>query len=190
MKQLFYYDISSSKSPFLFSRKLFSLIQKENPTKRPLVFLCIGSDRSTGDSLGPLTGYKLQHIRQSDFSVFGTLQSPIHALNLQHALHSIYEYFENPFLIAIDAALGEMEHVGYVTLSNLPLSPGLGVKKSLPQVGDLCITGIVNQNHPDGSYLLQSTRLSTVMEMADFISAGIFLCMRSYSSSSITCISR
>ena len=29
---------------------------------RDIIFLCIGTDRSTGDSLGPLIGYKLKPI--------------------------------------------------------------------------------------------------------------------------------
>ncbi|EKY29632.1 hypothetical protein HMPREF0216_00124 [Clostridium celatum DSM 1785] len=29
---------------------------------RPIIFLCIGTDRATGDSLGPLIGYKLKNL--------------------------------------------------------------------------------------------------------------------------------
>ena len=105
-------------------------------------------------------------------------------------VENIYDIHKEPFVIAVDASLGTRNHIGYVTLSDMPLRPGLGVKKSLPEVGDICITGIVNLSGAMDGILLQSTRLSTVMELADFISIGIFIAIHSWSSSSITCISR
>ncbi|MBO1910904.1 DUF1256 domain-containing protein, partial [Microvirga sp. 3-52] len=48
-----------------------------------LVFFCIGTDRSTGDSFGPLTGSRLTEFQAFPFPVFGTLESPLHALNLE-----------------------------------------------------------------------------------------------------------
>ena len=143
--------------------------------QQPLIFLCIGTDRSTGDSLGPLIGYKLSKMLfdHRNFFVYGTLSHPVHALNLEKVLDEIKHAHEKPFIIAIDAALGSSESVGFVTLSQAPLYPGLGVKKSLPGVGDLSITGIVNVSGSLNHALLETTRLSVVMEIADAIVRGI-----------------
>ena len=45
-----------------------------------LVFLCIGPDRSTGDSLGPLIGYKLKNmiLPKKEIHIIGTLEDPVH----------------------------------------------------------------------------------------------------------------
>ncbi|WP_340371938.1 DUF1256 domain-containing protein [Peribacillus sp. FSL E2-0218] len=51
-----------------------------------MVFLCIGSDRSTGDSFGPLVGTMLKE-KQVPYHVFGTLSEPVHALNLKNTLN-------------------------------------------------------------------------------------------------------
>ena len=40
---------------------LVDLSQKKNG-HRPILFLCIGSDRVPGDCLGPLVGYKLERL--------------------------------------------------------------------------------------------------------------------------------
>ena len=66
--------------------QLSGLIQEEMTRrhKKKLVFLCIGTDRSTGDSLGPLIGYKLKQERRRGTLVFGTLDRPVHAMNLEH----------------------------------------------------------------------------------------------------------
>ena len=78
-------------------------IVKEN---RNIIFLCIGTDRSTGDSLGPLIGYKLRYLKKKNFSIYGTLLNPIHSKNLALILERINANFDNPFIIAIDACLG------------------------------------------------------------------------------------
>lgn len=38
---------------------------------RPIIFLCIGTDRATGDSLGPLIGYKLKNLSQKNIYIYG-----------------------------------------------------------------------------------------------------------------------
>ena len=78
-------------------------IVKEN---RNIIFLCIGTDRSTGDSLGPLIGYKLRYLKKKNFYIYGTLLNPIHAKNLGIILDRIDENFTDPFIIAIDSCLG------------------------------------------------------------------------------------
>ena len=149
--------------------------------KRPLIFLCIGSDRATGDSLGPLVGHQLLTLfSQSDPSkikkaaVYGSLRHTVHAGNLSDTLSSIYNRYSNPFIIAIDASLGIPEHVGFVTLGAGSLRPGIGVSHSLPPAGDIHITGIVNHSGSNNHVTLQTTKLFTVAELAAFISHGIW----------------
>ena len=50
--------------------------------KRPAVILCIGTDRSTGDALGPLIGTHLSRLNLPQLHVYGTLDEPVHATNL------------------------------------------------------------------------------------------------------------
>jgi len=53
------------------------------------------------------------------------------------------------------------------------IKPGSGVNKDLAPVGDIYITGIVNFGGFMDYLILQNTRLSIVMKMADIISMGI-----------------
>lgn len=140
-----------------------------------LVIMCIGTDRSTGDSLGPLIGHKLQRILKKYGNVFvhGTLDEPVHAKNLKASIDYIYRSYKNPFVIAIDACLGRLERVGCIHISHGPLKPGAGVNKDLPPVGDIHVTGIVNFGGFMEYIVLQNTRLSLVMKMADTISEGM-----------------
>lgn len=140
---------------------------------RDIVFVCIGTDRSTGDSLGPLVGTILGELKLKRFHYYGTLDEPIHALNLSEQLEMINNKFNNPFIIAVDACLGRVKSIGSIKLSNGPLKPGAAMKKDLPMVGEINLTGVVNVSGFMEFYVLQNTRLSLVMKMAKFIATSI-----------------
>ena len=168
----YYFDSSSEKAALLLSIRLKSIINTKKKPNQEIIILCIGSDRSTGDSLGPLIGYKLSKFAFNNVFIYGSLNNPINAVNLEFAITFIKNFHSNPYIIAIDASLGRNDHVGCITLAEGPLRPGLGVKKELPKVGSLHITGIVNAAGSKDNLLLQTTRLSTVMTLADVITAG------------------
>lgn len=162
-------DTASQELAFLLP-KCIRMVEK--PWSE-LVFLCIGSDRITGDSLGPLVGHLLsRHLWQRSF-IYGTLDEPVHALNLAARLESIKKKHPSALIVAVDASLGSQQHVGFITVGVGPIHPGAGVRKELPDVGDIFITGIINASGSLEHFLLQTTRLSTVISMADSISRGI-----------------
>ncbi|WEG16976.1 spore protease YyaC [Alkalihalophilus pseudofirmus] len=143
-------------------------------TRRELVIVCIGTDRSTGDSLGPLIGTKLSEKKLQRFHVYGTLEKPVHAVNLADRLKEIEQSHYRPYILAIDACLGRVNSIGKISLANGPVQPGAAVNKQLPAVGDIHITGIVNIGGMMEYFVLQNTRLFTVMRMADTISDVIY----------------
>lgn len=142
----------------------------QSASHRPTIILCIGTDRSTGDSLGPLTGTYLSQLGLPKLTVLGTLDQPVHATNLTENLQYIQCTYNNPFIIAIDACLGKMDSVGNITLANGPLKPGAGVHKDLPAVGEVHLTGIVNVGGFMEYMVLQNTRLNLVWKMAGTMS--------------------
>ncbi len=140
-----------------------------------LVFLCIGTDRVTGDCLGPYVGHRLSSFCFPGIYVYGTLVQPVHALNLCDTRKEILSRHPDSLIIAVDASLGQKKHLGYVTIANGALSPGAAVHKKLPPVGHIHITGIVNTAGMLEQLTLQTTRLSTVISIAEQISNGILL---------------
>lgn len=169
-----YINSNSAAAIAAFSEALHRLISKNAKEGfGSIVFVCIGTDRSTGDSLGPLIGYKIQNIKYRNVYVHGTLENPVHAKNLDAVVKDIYTRYEKPLIVAIDACLGKMDHVGYITVGEGSIKPGAGVNKDLTPVGDVYITGIVNFGGFMDFLVLQNTRLSIVMKMADIIATGI-----------------
>ncbi|WP_040214755.1 spore protease YyaC [Clostridium polynesiense] len=166
---------SLDKSSILLIRDfLYDTLMPVIKDKRPILILCIGTDRSTGDSLGPLVGDKLKFLIRNHVKLFGNLESPLHAKNLNSVLEYIQNSYKNPYIIAVDACLGSLQNVGKVIIEKCPLLPGAAVNKNLPPVGDLSITGIVNISGALEFMVLQNTRLYTVMTLADTISKGIY----------------
>ena len=131
----------------------------------PLV-LCIGSDRSTGDALGPLIGSLLLEQGVPRERVVGDLTLPVHASNLKRVWLDLRQRRPRPVVVAVDACLGRQESIGTLTAGFGPLRPGAGVNKDLPPVGDLYLTGTVNVSGFMEYFVLQNTRLSLVMAMA------------------------
>lgn len=171
-----YINISSAFAILDIANLIEKHIAANIDDNQQLIILCIGTDRSTGDALGPLVGYRLSPFipRFNRVSLFGTLNEPIHAKNLKDTILDISSRYINPFILAIDASLGNLDKIGYINVRKGPLKPGLGVNKNLPLIGDVSITGIVNIGGIMEYMVLQNTRLNLVMNMADIISKGIY----------------
>lgn len=150
--------------------------------ERPIIAMCIGTDRSTGDSLGPLVGDMLSKFKMTGVHIFGTLENPVHARNLEETLLKACALHPMAYLVAIDASLGSVDHVGCISVGQGPIKPGAGLKKELPAVGDMHITGVVNTGGFMDFLVLQSTRLSVVMKMADVIARSLHMVFNEYSS--------
>jgi putative sporulation protein YyaC len=142
----------------------------------PPVVVCVGTDRSTGDSLGPLIGTALQQ-RMLPAPVYGTLEDPVHAANLAEALENIQGNQPEQPVLAVDACLGRAENVGFVSVRRGALRPGTGVNKRLPAVGHLHVVGVVNVGGFMEYLVLQNTRLSLVIRMASLIAEAIEVCL-------------
>lgn len=139
-----------------------------------IVIVCVGTDRSTGDCLGPLVGTSLSKLSDSNFHVYGTIEEPVHAMNLSKTLNIIQRKYNNPYIIGVDACLGQSSSVGCIQVNSGPLRPGSGVGKELPAVGNIHLTGIVNVGGYMEYFVLQNTRLSLVMILADIITNGLY----------------
>lgn len=137
------------------------------------IVVCIGTDKCIGDCLGPLVGTIL---KEDNFPlpVYGTLSEPIHALNIDERLNEIKKLHPNAHIIGIDACLGNEEDIGDIRVRNHAISPGKGVGKELPEVGETSIIGIVDTSEYSDLFFSRSIRLSFVMDMAKSISKILF----------------
>ncbi|RYG73379.1 spore protease YyaC [Lentibacillus lipolyticus] len=152
--------------PDLLERMTKRILSWTPITSRDFVIICIGTDRSTGDAFGPFTGSYLSERTLKHFHLYGTLDDPVHAANMENYFQYIRMEHENPFIIAIDASLGKSASVGTITADIGSLKPGAALNKKLPEIGDIHLTGVVNIGGFMEYSILQNTRLSLVVTMA------------------------
>lgn len=151
---------------------IFQSLIECNPQNLKPIFVCIGSDLVLGDSLGPLIGTLLRKKQLSSF-IYGTLNFPITAKEIEYVKTYLKQMHPNSTLIAIDAAIGSSDDVGLIKVCDKGLAPGLGVDKKLGIVGDVSIVGIVAGRSLQNYNLYNLTRLNLVFKMAEKISCGI-----------------
>ncbi len=186
-RELYYYDTADGFEAARLAARLYTMLKEEMQRERKerVLLLCIGTDRSTGDSLGPLIGHQLYRKGLRHITVVGTLEYPVHAMNLEDTLYLVRERYPDHLIVAVDASVGKTCHVGCVTLGRGSLRPGLGVSKNLQAVGDLFITGVVSGGPGRDPMMLQSIRLGMVMHMAECISDSICLVEKLWESLSL-----
>lgn len=136
------------------------------------IIVCVGSDLVLGDSLGPLVGTMLKNKNIKTY-IYGNLNFPITAKEVEYAKTYIKQMHEKSFIIAIDAAVGEEEDIGLIKVNNKGLKPGLGAGKNLGVLGDASIIGIVNVKSNKNYNLFNLTRLNLVYRLAEKIANGI-----------------
>lgn len=160
--------ITSNIQPEVFALTE-QLAQAVGSLRRPPVILCIGSDRVTGDCIGPLVGHMLTS-RGCDCAVLGTLSSPVTALNLADTASTMRRTYAGRKVIAVDSCVGDAGELGKIKVSRGSLRPGLACGKKLPRVGDVSITATVAVGKAESLY---SVRLGFVYSLASQIADAI-----------------
>lgn len=127
-----------------------------------LLFLCIGTDRSSGDAFGPLLGSRL---KAAGFpNVVGTLEKLCDATNLEKLVSSLPEGLT---IVACDACLGKPGSVGKLLATRTALTPAGSMKGSFAPVGDYSIAAVVNSHGPKPYQALQTASLGLVLQLVE-----------------------
>ncbi len=146
------------------------------------VIVCVGSDLVLGDSLGPLVGTMLKQ-KGCGAYIYGTLNAPITAKEVEYAKTYIKQTHPNSQLIAIDAAVGDADDVGIIKVLNRGLKPGLGVNKDLSMLGDVSVIGVVAGKSMENYNLFNLTRLNLIYKMSQIIADAVVDYLKRYDKS-------
>lgn len=111
---------------------------KELSKDKELIFVCIGTDKHVWDSLGPIVGSMLANY---DIKVYGNLNDPITAMNVEYLKHQIDDIHQDAIVIAIDIAVtNKLELNKKIYVRKGGIKPGIGVGiKNLSLIGDYAI---------------------------------------------------
>lgn len=174
------YEKDEIKEKFIYELKNIFYKEKKKRNYLELVFLCIGTDRMTGDCFGPLVGTKLQKSLEQynifNINIYGSLDKNISYTNIQEIVKKIKKLHPNAYIIVIDAALSQKENIGKIFVKEEKISLGKGLNKNRIEVGDTSIRAVVGKNYKIPNYnftVLQNISLNVVLRLADIVSDGI-----------------
>lgn len=159
------------------TRELVKVCKNLNKDFDKINIVCIGTDKATGDCLGPLVGTFLEKkLKNNNFvKVYGTLNNTVNALNVAELAINL-EKETDSLTIAIDACMGDNLKAGDLFISNTPLNPGSGVGKRIKPIGDLSVKGVIATNTKSiylNDKLVMTTRLSLVYNLSEIIAKGL-----------------
>jgi putative sporulation protein YyaC len=132
-----HYSDKSVQDNFIVALNNFFDLEAAEP-----IVLGIGSERHILDCLGPLAGTMLTE-KAPGLLVYGTLDDPLNARNLNNRVELIKKKHPDSIIIALDASLGSTDDLGMIKLFHGPLQPGKALARKLVAVGNLSVTGIV-----------------------------------------------
>ena len=121
--------------------------------EKQTVVICIGSDRVSGDMLGPLVGSSLREEYHLPCPVYGWVGESVNGVNLEEYLCMIERRHKNSHLIAVDAALGKKKDVGKIRLKRGGIRAGGALDRPGGKVGDIGLVGVVaEETDPNDVY--------------------------------------
>ena len=142
-----------------------------------VIFIGIGTMKCTLDSLGPRICSKLK----KKVSVFGTIESPLHAMNIKERVPILMEKNKDKLKIAIDSCICDEEKIGTVFIENKPVRPGAGMEKKLPEVGDYSIkigvASTINALYPPFKGDTEIIQTKRMQEWATIVANYILDCL-------------
>ena len=142
------------------------------PSGLPLVMVCIGTDRVTGDALGPLVGTNLERL---GMPVYGTLAEPIHATNFKTDWHQkVQALSATHWVIGVDAEVGDASTIGKVRVWPGSVNAGMGTGALLPAFGGCWVTGVTGYGSPGSASGIWGARLFDVHCLADIIINALY----------------
>lgn len=142
-----------------------------------LVFVCIGSSKMIGDSVGPIIGEILNNkLKSTNIKVFGNLKNNVNSKNIYRTFKKIEKVYSKPYIISIDSALSNSIKPGNVFILKKGLIPGKALKKKSIEIGNVSIRAIVGRDENNlvkNYYNLKNADYELILKFSKNISNAI-----------------
>ena len=163
------------------SRKIIDLIDSQKKDNQNLTFLCIGTDRVTGDSLGPIVGSNLEkYVKKNNIKnikVIGNLENNLSNTNINKIENN------NGIRIVIDSAISNTYDIGDIIIDKSPIKIRQALNSSKDINSDIAIKCIVGKNFEDSSenfLMLQNIKIGIVLNLAEKLSTTLYEVIENY----------
>lgn len=139
------------------------------------VVICIGSDKISGDALGPLVGGLLRNKYSIPCPVYGTETKPVNGVNLPEYRKMIENYHNSSTIIAIDAAVGLKSELGKIKIRKGGIKAGGAINSPHELFGSIGILGVVAEKCENVLGALLETPFEFIETLAEKIAHFVAL---------------
>lgn len=126
-----------------------------------IVFICIGSNKVTGDCLGPLVGSYLKSMYKA--TVYGDMENPINYQNAEKIMKKVENNNGGSLKVVIDSALGK--NIGDIIIDDGKVEIGKGLNKNKNIYGDISIKVVVGKNYHNNIKNIQELKNKNIEEI-------------------------
>ena len=141
-----------------------------------IIFLCIGSGKIIGDSIGPFIGKRLKEVENEIVQVYGTTDNMVNFVNAKEIIESIYSSYEKPYLINVDSTLSNSRGSGDIVLEKGYIKLGKALNKTICFYSNVNIKCIVGKNYNQITKNLEelnNVKLPDIVNMSSIVTYGI-----------------
>ena len=131
-----------------------------------LVFLCIGTTKIIGDSIGPKVGDKLKKQGVNAY-VYGNTQRQVTAINVDDYSKMIRQRHKDDVVVVIDSALGKLRDIGAIKVTRNGIKPGGAFDKNKERIGDIGILAVVGDADSDRMQELKARDEGFISHLVD-----------------------
>ena len=160
-----------------FINKFEKSLKKLNNNFSHIIFLCIGTEKIIGDSVGPIIGSNLKKLENEYIKVYGTCGKNLDFSNAKNIIEQVYKKYSNPFIITIDAALSKEKRTGEIYIGEGFMKIGTALEKSITFYSNInikCVVGKYNSlNQKENVNILNNVIKEKVYSLAEIVSQGI-----------------
>ena len=132
------------------------------------VIVCVGTDKISGDSLGPMVGSMLR-AAGVPCPVYGVEGATVNGVNLDRYREFLASRYAGVPVIAVDAALGEADEVGQIRYRKGGVCAGGALGRRTEGLGQLAVLGVVGRRGEDALSALLEAPLAVVERLAERI---------------------
>lgn len=147
---------------------------------RPIIFLCIGTDKIIGDSFGPVVGHFLT--KDENIIIYGNLMDTVNANNLYKVNEEIRNKYINPYVVVIDSAISNKELINKIVIGSGSINPGSALNKDLMEIGDMYINAVVGEISKNNFEELKKVKLYDIFNLSNSVVEAIrnVECLKKY----------
>lgn len=137
------------------------------------VIICIGSDKISGDCVGPLTGVALREKLNIKAFVYGTTENAVHGKNLAAYLAFIQSVHQNNPIIAVDACMSDCHRAGEIKVIKGGVHPQRALTRRKNPVGNLGVLAVVSKTSANPLSALMSVAIDDVEKLSNKVAFAL-----------------